>query len=73
MLDDFLYWFKAGVSRELILAEHPNRGIMARVSDPPSLSLMPFEGNTNLIISNSLYSVKTTLFKGDISLNFVMD
>jgi hypothetical protein len=26
-LDDFLYWFRGGVTRDLILAEHPNRGI----------------------------------------------
>jgi hypothetical protein len=31
-LDDFLYWFHAGEIKELILAEHPNRAIMARVA-----------------------------------------
>jgi len=30
-LDNFLHWFKAGIARELVLAEHPNRAIMARV------------------------------------------
>jgi len=43
MLDNFLYWFKAGVHRELILAEHPNRAVMARVATPPVLNLLPFE------------------------------
>ena len=42
-LDDFLYWFQAGVTRELILAEHPNRAILARVSDSPRLEVLPFE------------------------------
>jgi len=32
MLDEFLYWFHAGEARELVLAEHPNRAILARVS-----------------------------------------
>jgi hypothetical protein len=42
-LDEFLHWFAAGKIRELILAEHPNRAIMARVSEPPRLSVLPFE------------------------------
>ena len=39
MLDEFLYWFHAGEARELILAEHPNRAILARVAQPPHLSI----------------------------------
>jgi len=42
-LDDFLYWFSAGVCRELILAEHPNRAQLARVASVPKLHLLPFE------------------------------
>ena len=72
-LDEFLYWFKAGVSRELILAEHPNRGIMARVSSPPNLDLATFAQDVTMTISNIQYTTKTTLFKGDISLQLVMD
>jgi len=72
-LEDFRYWFRAGETRELILAEHPNRGILARVSDPPQFSLLPFESNTTIMISNVSYPVKTTLYKGEITLNLVMD
>ena len=72
-LDDFLYWFHAGEIKELILAEHPNRAIMARVANPPQLSLLPFEHNTTINISGSIYPTKTTLYKGDITLNLVMD
>lgn len=72
-LDNFKHWFKAGVTRELILAEHPNRAIMARVSAPPTLNLLPFETDVKLNISSIEYSTKTTLYKGDIQLSLVMD
>ena len=72
-LDDFLHWFKAGVSRELILAEHPNRGIMARISQPPTLNLLPFEQEVSFKISSEVRKTKTTLYKGDINLSLVMD
>ena len=42
-LDEFLRWFAAGQTRELILAEHPNRALMTRVKSAPELSLVPFE------------------------------
>jgi len=32
ILDEFMYWFHAGEMKELILSEHPNRAIMARVA-----------------------------------------
>ena len=73
MLDDFLHWFQAGVSRELILSEHPNRAQMARVAEPPQLSLLPFEGQSSMIISGEERKVTTTLFKGNITLKLVMD
>ena len=72
-LDDFLSWFRAGVTRELILSEHPNRAILARVSDPPQLNLLPFEHPVQVMISGQAYTTSTTLYKGDISLNLVMD
>ena len=72
-LDNFLYWFRAGISRELILAEHPNRAIMARVAQPPTLNLLPFEQDVTLRISSINYKTKTTLYKGDINLSLVMD
>ena len=72
-LDSFLHWFKAGVSKELILAEHPNRAIMARVAQPPVINLLPFEQDVEIKISSNTYNTKTTLYKGDIQLSLVMD
>lgn len=73
MLDDFLNWFIAGQAKELILSEHPNRAQMARVSDPPQLSLLPFEEHTTMKINSVEYPVTTTLYKGEITLKLVMD
>lgn len=72
-LDDFLYWFHAGDTKELVLSEHVNRGILARVANPPQLSLLPFEHDTEILISGESYKTKTTLYKGDITLELVMD
>ena len=72
-LDDFLNWFRPGVSRELILAEHPNRAQMARVQEPPQLSLLPFEGHTTMLVSGVERQITTTLYKGEITLTLVMD
>ena len=72
-LDDFLFWFQGGQIRELILAEHPNRAVMARVAQAPTLSLLPFEYPTVLTIGETMYKTSTTLYKGDIELSFVMD
>lgn len=72
-LDEFLYWFHAGETRELILAEHPNRAILARVAEPPQISLLPFEDDVTITINSVQYKTKTTLYKGDIHLKLVMD
>lgn len=73
LLDEFLYWFHAGEARELVLAEHPNRAILARVADPPHLSLIPFEHDAAIEISQIQYKTKTTLYRGDITLELVSD
>ena len=73
MLDDFLYWFHAGEARELVLSEHPNRGILARVSQPPKFSLLPFEHPITVMINENSYQTTTTLFKGDIDITLVAD
>lgn len=72
-LNDFKRWFKPGKAKELILAEHPNRAIMARISDVPTLSMIPFEKEISVKIGGNNYNTSTTLYKGTIELNFVMD
>lgn len=72
-LTEFKKWFKPGVIRELILAEHPNRGILARIDQTPVFSFIPFEHTETKNIGGRPYQVKTTLYKGDITLHFIMD
>lgn len=72
-IDNFKEWFAPGKVAELILSEHPNRAIYARVAAPPKCSFLPFEKNANIIINNISYSTKTTVYRGEVSLNFIMD
>ena len=72
-LDDFLHWFMPGKIRELILAEHPNRVIDARIKEPPDLELIPFEEATQIMIGGYPYKTSTTKYKGTINITFVMD
>lgn len=72
-LDNFLLWFAPGKNKELILAEHPNRAILARVSSPPTLALLPFEEKVETYIGGYTYNTSTTLYKGEITLEFIMD
>lgn len=80
-LDYFKYWFRAGSVRELILSEHPNRAIMARVSQPPIFKLLPFEQKVDMPFiegddenyKEKIYQTSTTLYKGEIELEFIMD
>ena len=77
-LDDFKRWFRAGSIRELILAEHPNRAILARIAQPPHLRVLPFEQNVtvpfyNEVSGDRIYTTSTTLYKGEIDISFVMD
>lgn len=72
-LDDFKRWFRPGIERELILSEHPNRAILARIAEPPSMEVLPFEKQVSSIIDNIVYNTSTTIYKGNINLSFVMD
>ena len=72
-LDSFLKWFAAGKIKELILSEHPNRAVQARVQSAPELHLLPFEEKTSKQIAGQTFYTSTTLYKGEISLSFVMD
>ena len=72
-LDNFKNWFQAGKTKELVLAEHPNRAVLARVAKPPHLNLLPFETTVQMKVTDASYTVHTTLYKGEISLQFIMD
>ena len=72
-LDSFLHWFQPGKVRELILSEHPNRVAQARVASAPELHLLPFEEPTVKKIGEQEYKTSTTLYKGEITLTFVME
>lgn len=72
-IDEFRRWFAPGKIRELILSEHPNRAIQARVSEPPEFNFLPFEQPTIVNIGVGSYQTSTTLYKGEVTLTFVMD
>lgn len=72
-LDEFKSWFKPGQIRELILAEHPNRAIKARIAESPNYAFIPFEEKITMKVGGASYNVSTTLYKGEVSINFVMD
>ena len=72
-LDRFKYWFKAGTVRELILAEHPNRAIMARVAQPPEIDLLPFEKRVTVRLKDKEFQTSTTVYRGEITLELTMD
>ena len=82
-LDDFKLWFRAGQIKELILAEHPNRAALARVSQPPKIKMIPFEEKITVPIGSGgtdeepvtvvNYSTSTTVYRGDIELELTLD
>ena len=72
-LDDFREWFAPEKERELILSEHPNRAIKARVAAAPVFSLLPFEKQVDFKIDKFNYQTSTTVYRGEISISFIMD
>lgn len=72
-LEDFKYHFCPGLNKELILSEHHNRAILARVASSPKIELIPFKSQEKIIIEGQSYLVTTSLFKGKITLDFIMD
>lgn len=72
-LNEFKQWFMPGTIKELVLAENPNRGILARIASVPVYSLLPFEEKITMKIDDTDYITSTTLYKGEISLSFAMD
>ena len=72
-LDDFKSWFQAGEIRELILAQHPNRGILARIAEAPQISVIPFSRKIKKVINKETKDINVIEYKGNISIHFVMD
>lgn len=72
-LEEFKRLFRGGNVQELILAEHPNRAINARVAEPPAMSVYPFEEKVTVNIMGTNYTTSTTMYRGDITLTLVMD
>lgn len=72
-LDAFKQHFRPGRSLPLILAEHPYRAILARVSQSPTYTLVPFQETEKHIILDTEKVVPVTVYRGTIQLSFVMD
>lgn len=72
-LDDFKSWFRPGVERELILAENPFRGIMARVGTVSTMEMLPDEERVEFKMAGTAYKTSITSYKGSIHLTFTMD
>lgn len=80
-LEKFKGWFRGGITRRLVLAEHPNRFIYARLKSPPQFHLTPFQlpfdfplGTTtdNPYTAYGLeYESFSTLYKGTIDITFI--
>ena len=72
-LEEFKQWFQPGIEKELVLSEYHNRGILARVAAAPQMSLLPFEKEIEIQVGSEILKTKTSLYKGNISLSFIMD
>lgn len=72
-LSEIQRWLKPGNVQELILSEHPNRAIRAHVAPTPSYNLLPFEEKTEVKVGGLSYKTSTTIYRGDISLDFTME
>lgn len=72
-LNDFSSWFCGGVTRELILAEHPNRAILARIAEAPTIQMVPTTERHHWTVGDVTYNTATAFYRGTIGLSFVMD
>lgn len=72
-LQRFKHWFQPGKGKELVLAEYPNRAINARINKTPEYHLLPFEKRVKQKFAGNLYEISTTVYRGNIDLEFVMD
>ena len=73
LMENFKNWLSPGKTAELVLSEYPNRAIMARIAQPPEMSMLPFEKKVELTIANTKYETSVTNFKGTVDVEFVMD
>lgn len=72
-LDEIKRWLRPGPPRLLILSEHPFRGTYARISSTPKYSMLPFEEKITLKVAGANVNTSTTVYRGDIEVEFVMD
>lgn len=73
-INNFKRHFQPGIEKELILSEHPNRYIMARIEAAPSYTFLPFEKEETIQLSNNITkTIRTTEYRGEASITFVMD
>lgn len=71
--EDFKKHFCPGETKELILSEFPNRIARARVAAAPTISLLPFESETTFKVAGINRTTRTSLYKGEIRIDFIMD
>lgn len=69
----FKQWFKPNLIKKLKLSEFSNRYAFARVASAPHISLLPFEDKRKITIADEKYEFSTSLYKGEISLEFILD
>ncbi len=73
-LDEIKRWLKPGKIAPLVLAENPNREILARISDnPPEYNMLPFEQKEKIKLGGYEYTTSTTVYRGSFSVTFIMD
>lgn len=72
-LNEVQRWLQPGKIQELILSEHPNRAIQAYLASTPQYNLLPFEEKTQTRVGGLNYKTSTTIYRGDISVEFTME
>ena len=69
----FQLWFEPGVIRTFKFSEHWNRELNVRVGSVPDIQMIPFEDNLEKTFGGQTFTIKTTLYKGEISINLISD
>lgn len=71
--EDFKNYFVPGIARDFILSEFANRTRKARVQTSPQINLLPFEDKIKVKVGGIEQEIRTSLYKGEITLEFVFD